>query len=131
MAAGAGRDFKMKKATVAVAGLRTTGMTGNAQPIDITDTESGGIREFLADAFGSETLEISADGVTKGTILRAAWFGNAAAKHLSDITLEWPNGDTYAANFILTSYTETGQFEGATEFSCTLQRNGAGTYTAA
>lgn len=132
MAAGAGRDVVIEKNGTAIAGARTTALTWNGEPIDITDQASGSPRVFLADVLATDTLEISVSGVEKGTVLRAAALsGTDGDKHMADIEFNFADGATLTGTFILTSWTYTGEYEGAATFDATFRRSGAGTYTPA
>jgi len=132
MANTAGREMVVKKNDVAIASVRVTGLTWAGTPIDITTADDAGITTYLSGKFASETLEMSVEGLSDDDVFSDLAFGTSStAKHLTDITLERPNGDEVAGTFILTSYSETGNYQEAVTFSATLVRSGIHTWTAA
>lgn len=125
MAKGAGRLCVLKKATVAIAGARVVGITWNGQPIDVTDQGDSGVQTFLADVLASDTLEISIEGVEEDQVIHDIAFSTTnAARFLTDLTFTFPNGDVISGSFVLTAYTETGNYQEAQTFSATFVRNG-------
>jgi len=132
MANAAGRDFVVKKNTTIIASVRTKTVTWNGTPIDTTNDDDDGATSYLADEFANTTLEITVEGLTDDDVLSdLAFVATSSSKHLSDITLERPNGDVISGTFILTNYSETGAYEDATTFTATLVRNGIHTWTPA
>jgi predicted secreted protein len=132
MAKGAGRAFVVKKGGTAIAAVRTKSVTFNGTLIDVTSDDDDGDVTYLADEFASKSLEISVGGLTDDDVLSDLAFSTTDSdKHLSDITLERPNGDAISGTFIITSYAENGSYDGAVEFTATLVRSGAHTFTPA
>lgn len=129
MAAGKGRSFKIKKNGTTLAGIQAKTASVNNSPIDITSDDDDGFRTLLADP-GVKSIDISFDGVTKDTVLRALVMANAS-QLFTDITLTYPNGDTVAGDFFLANLEETGDTGDALKFSGSLQSSGEWTYTAA
>lgn len=130
MAKGAGRLCVLKKGATAIAGARVVGMTWNGQAIDVTDQGDSGIQTFLDDVIASDTLEISIEGLEEDEVIRdIALSSTNAAKFLSDLSFEFPSGDKITGKFVLTSYSETGNYQEAMTFSATFVRNGVHTYT--
>jgi len=130
MAKTAGRDYLIKKNDVTIAGVRVVGMTWAGQPIDVTDQGDDGITTYLGSEFANETLEISVEGVEDGDVLADLAFGTtSSARHLTDITIDRPNGDTVSGTFIMTNYAETGNYQEATTFTASLVRSGIHTLT--
>lgn len=132
MAKGAGRAFVVKKNDVTIASVRQKSVTWNGTPIDTTNDDDDGATSYLADEFATTTLEISVEGLTDDDVLSdIAFSATSSDKHLSDITLERPNGDEISGTFIMTNYVETGAYQEAVTFTATLVRNGIHTFTAA
>lgn len=132
MANDAGRDFLLKKNSTTIASLTVTSVRWQGQPIDVTNKDSAGVQEFLADKFASESMELNVEGYTDDDVLADIGLGStASAKHLSDVTLNRPNGDVVSGTFILTNYEESGSHDGAHSFTATLVRSGAHTFTQA
>lgn len=133
MARSASRDFVVKKNNVTIASVTSKSVTWNGTPIDVTSDDDAGATTYLADKFGTTTLEISAEGYTDDDVLSdLAFAATDAGKFLSDITLERSNGDVISGDFILTNYVETGGSPtDGTTFTATLVRNGIHTFTQA
>lgn len=132
MAKSAGRLCLIKIGGTAVAGSRVTGMTISGTPIDVSDTSDEANIAYLADEMSEETMELTVSGVEDGQVLRdAAMNTDPAERHYSNLTFEFPNGDEISGNFIMTSYTETGDYREAQTFDATFVRNGEHTYTPA
>lgn len=126
----AGRLCVLKKGATAIAGARVVGLSWNGQPIDVTDQGDSGIQSFLAGHLATDTMEVTIEGLEEDGVIRtAALSGGAAAKFLSDLTFEFPTGDTITGNFVLTTYTESGPHDDAQTFNATFVRNGVHTFT--
>ena len=77
-------------------------------------------------------MELSISGVEDGTVMRDIAFSTTASdRHLSNLTFEFPGlpADSISGDFILTSFTITGDYREATTFDATFVRNGTHTYT--
>lgn len=132
MAKTAGRDVVVAIASTAIAGGRVKSITRNGTPIDDSDADDNEYMSMLADTFAEDTMEITISGLEDGTVLRDIAFTlSAADRHLSDLTFEFPGtpADSISGNFILTSYSITGDYREATAFEATFVRNGQHTYT--
>lgn len=127
MASNVGRKLKLLKNDVVIAGLRTKGIAFAGEPVDITTDDDLGYRTLLGEA-GQVTVDISFDGVTKDAVLRAEALSNVQLL-LTDISIEYPNGDTLSGDFFLAGYEETGTYNDAVTFTGSLQSSGAWTYT--
>lgn len=132
MAQSAGRDFVVKKNGVTIASVRSKSFTSNKTPIETTNDDDAGFVSYLSGVFATKALEISVEGLTDDDIFfDAALSLTDADSFMSDITLERANGDAVSGEFILTNYSETGEYQDATKFTGTLVRNGAHTLTPA
>ena len=134
MAKQPGRKVLLKKDGTKIAGGRTVSMTWNGAGIDTTDEGSGEFQEFLAGELATDTMEITIDGLeTDGVLRAAALTPGAATKHFDDLTLEFPTAGTaaeIAGDWVMTSYSETGEYQDAVKFTATFVRNGAHTFSA-
>lgn len=129
MTAQAGRELLIKKGVSVIAGVRTKTVTINGEPIDVTSDDDSGFRTLLGSA-GLRSIDLSVEGVTKDAVLRAIVAGNSS-QLLTDITVEYPNGDTIDGDFYLVNIEESGEYQDAVTFSASLQSSGAFTYTPA
>ena len=132
MAKHAGRDVVVAIGGTAVAGARVGAITVNGTPIDISDKDDAANMTMLADQFSDETMEITLSGLEDGTVLRDIAFSTTASdRHISNLTFEFGGtpDDSISGDFIMTSFTITGDYREATTFDATFVRNGAHTYT--
>lgn len=132
MAAQAGRDAVLNKNSVALAGMRQLGLTFNAEPIDTTDADDDGVRTLLAGSAGSESIDLSFEGVWKNSVIRAIALGGPGTdKLLTDLTLDFADGDSLSGDFFLNNYAETGEHKGEVTFTCSFLSSETWTYTPA
>ena len=134
MSAGAGRLLILKNAVLAaIAGVRTKGMSIANEPIDITTDDEDAIRTFLKNASSGEAelansaIDISVDGIAKDNLLLAKSVNND--KLIEAYTLVYPSGAELTGEFMLDSYEETGEYQGAVTFTATLKSSGAWVFT--
>lgn len=131
-----GRDLLLKigdggapESFTAIGAARATAMELGNQPVEKTSMASGGFREYLSGA-GLQSMVLRLDGLFRDAAaeerLRAAAFNRTADNY----ELQFPNGDKYAARFIVQEYRRGGTFDGLEVFSATLLRTGAGVFTA-
>lgn len=130
-----GRDFLIKigdgqpsESFTTIGAARTNALVVNNNPVDATTMNSGGVQAMIADA-GTQTMQLTIDGIFKDDdaeeTLRAAAFDRAAA----NFKLLFPNGDEYAASFVVQDYHRRGDYDGLESFTATLIRTGAGAFT--
>ena len=126
-----GRDFVLKMGDGAssetfttVGGLRTTSLSINNNPVDITNVSSNGWQEMLADA-GTQSIELSADGVVSSDTQFATFEQAAHNRTTHNYQLESGNGVTREGSFVISSYSESGAHGDAVTFNVTLQSNDA------
>ena len=129
MAAAKGRELLVKRGSTVIAGIRTKGVAFNGEAIDVTTDDDSGYRTMLSDA-GTYSVDLSIEGITKDNDLRATVMA-AGSLMLTDISIEYPNGDELSGNFFLTSLEESGTYNDAVTFSGSLQSSGTFTFTAA
>ena len=129
MPANPGRELVVKKDSTAIAGVQTKSVSVDGSPVDITSDDDSGWRTLLSDP-GVRSVDMSVEGVTKDAILRAAVFDGTSLL-LTDITLDYPNGDALSGNFYLANLEENGTHNDAVKFTGTLQSSGEITYTPA
>jgi len=134
MSAGAGRLLILKNAALAaIAGVRTKGISIANEPIDITTDDEDAIRTFLKNASSGEAelansaIDISVDGIAKDNLLLAKSVNND--KLIEAYTLVYPSGAELTGEFMLDSYEETGEYQGAVTFTATLKSSGAWVFT--
>lgn len=136
MTAQRGRDLLLKlgdgadpEVFASVAGLRATTLAFNAASIDVTNADSGGWRELLAD--GVRSASISGSGVFKDAAsdesARAAFFGGTTPNWQVVI----PGFGTVQGPFRITALQYDGPYNGELKISLSLASAGALTFVAA
>lgn len=110
-----------------VGGLRSTSITMNEEAVDVTNKDSSGIRELLANG-GVQSLSISGSGVftdaASETTLRSA-FG---ATDFHNFQVIIPDFGTYTGEFMVASLEYAGEYNGEVTYSITLENSGAFTF---
>lgn len=134
MAAQKGLSFLLKEGAVGagttLAGMRATSFTFNNEIVDVTTKDDSQVRTLLAGA-GVQSLTISASGIFTDAAVEETVRGYAFAGTANTFHLIFENADTLAASFIISSYERSGEYNGAEEYSITLEATGTLTYTAA
>lgn len=132
-----GRDFVLQmgdgatsETFASVGALRTSSLSINNNPVDISNVSSAGWQEMLADA-GTQSIEISADGVVSNETQFPVFEQAAHDRTTHNYKLVSGNGVDREGSFVISSYSESGAHGDAVTFNVTLQSNGAVTRTAA
>jgi predicted secreted protein len=128
MAAANGRELKILKNSVAIAGVRTKTVAIAGEPIDITSDDDLGYRTMLAEA-GTYSIDLTVEGVTKDAELRSIILTGGSLL-LTDISIEYPDGSSIDGDFFLASVEDSGEYADALTFSASLQSSGAWTFNA-
>ena len=131
MAKAIGRTLVIKKGGTKLAAIRTKTVAWNGEPVDVTTDDDSGFRTLLSNAIGQEQIDLSGDGVAIDSILRDIAFDPALGKQLTDITIEFPDGEIISGNFQFVSFEEVGPYQEAMTFTYSMQSSGQWTYTAA
>jgi TP901-1 family phage major tail protein len=130
-----GRDLLLKigdggspESFASVAGLRARTLAFNSTNIDVTNADSGGWRELMAD--GVQSAAISGSGVFKDAAsdeaLRAAFFAGTAPNWQVVI----PGFGTVAGPFRITSLQYDGPHDGEVKIALSLASAGSLTFAA-
>lgn len=138
MAASKGRAFVLKigdgatsEAFTTIGGIRSTSFSLNGEPVEVTDKDSSGWRELLANA-GVRTVSVSGSGVFKDTTAEETLRGKAFAQTIDNYqVVDGDAGDTFEGGFQVASYERTGEHNGEVQFSVTLESSGEVTFTSA
>lgn len=128
MAAANGRELKILKNNVVIAGVRTKTVAIAGAPVDVTTDDDAGYRTMLGEA-GTYSIDLTVEGITKDAELRGVILTGGSLL-LTDITIEYPDGSTIAGDFFLASVEESGEYADAITFSASLQSSGAWVYSA-
>lgn len=135
MTAQKGIEFLLKEGAVSstpttIGGGRTVSMTVNNEQVDVTTQSSANARTLLADA-GVQSISIDISGIFDNATISKTVRDYALANSINTFSLYFPNGDTLEADFAISDYSSNAEYNGAEEFSMTLQSSGAVTYTTA
>jgi predicted secreted protein len=130
-----GRDLLLKigdggspESFSTIGAARAVELALNNQPADATTMDGGGLQALQGDA-GVQTLHIRLEGLFKDAAAEEALRAAAFARTSNNYELWFPNGDKYAAGFVVQEYHRAGSFDGLESFSVTLARSGAGVFT--
>jgi len=130
MAGASGRDLKIEwgSGPTALVGVRTRGYTVTNDYVDVTTDDDSGWRTLLANP-GLRSIEVTVGGISSDQVLIAdIMAANVAAKTLH---IEFPiTTGNLAGTFLVSSFEQSGEHDGAVEFSATFMSTGAVTYTA-
>ena len=128
----AGRRLEIKQGGTAIARCQETSISISGAGIEITDNQSSGWRTYDDDV-GARSVDISISGVATlaASPLRVALLAASPTLLLTDITVEYPDGEVLSGNFWLESLEESGSATGndPIKFSAEMKSSGVITRT--
>jgi TP901-1 family phage major tail protein len=130
MAAERGSAFLLKlgggsPATYAtVAGLKTTQLTVNGDPVAITNKDSGGWRELLSGA-GVRSVSVAAGGIFTGSAAEVQVRNLALGGQIAPFELSFESGERMQGSFLVSRLEYAGDFNGERNYSLALESSGA------
>ena len=135
MAGFNGRKLTLDWDTATLVGVRTRGFTVNNEYVDVTTDDDNGWRTLLSDP-GLRSVEVTVGGIASDEVLVAEMLKASITGEPLDILL--PTGTAagittpgkLAGTFLVSSYEQTGEHDGAVEFSATFMSAGVVAYTA-
>lgn len=131
MAGFNGRDLTIDWDSTTLVGVRTRGYTVTNDYVDVTTDDDTGWRTLLADP-GLRSLEVTVGGITSDEVLLADIM--AASVAMTTLQVDLPSSLTTPGNlsgsFLISEFENTGEHDGAVEFSATFMSTGTVTYTA-
>ncbi|MEM6826329.1 MAG: phage major tail protein, TP901-1 family [Pseudomonadota bacterium] len=107
-----------------VAGLRTTQMSVNGDPVVVTHKESGGWRDLLSGA-GTRSVSVSASGIFLGGTAESSVRAHALAGTIDDYELSFEDGERLQGRFLVQRLDYSGDFNGERTYSVQLESSGA------
>lgn len=126
MSGANGRALQIKWDSVTLVGVRTKGWTATSDLVDVTTDDDNGWRTLLATP-GLRSVEVTVGGISSDQVLINEFF-NGTGKTL---TGELPTTTgTISGTFYLSSFEQTGEHDGAVEFSAKFMSSGVVTYAA-
>ncbi len=135
MAAQQGKQLLLKLDTAGgspqvyttIAGLRTTTWTMNGEEVDVTNKDDDGWQQRLAGA-GVRSLNISAAGVFQDSAVEETLRGFAFDQTIHWYQITMQNGDRIEGQFQLATLERSGEYNGAEQYSLTLNSHGPVSY---
>ena len=106
-----------------VAGLRTTQLSINGDPVAITHKQSDGWRDLLSGA-GTRSVSVSAAGIFLGSAAESAVRGHALAGTLDDYELSFEDGEKLRGRFLVQRLDYSGDFNGERNYTLQLESSG-------
>jgi len=137
MAAEKGRAFVLKIGDGAtsetfntIGGMRSNSMTINGEQVNISDKDSAGWRELLADA-GEKSVSLSGSGVFKDTASEGTLQTAATSQTIDNYEIVFESGAKFTGAFQVSNLEYTGENNSELTFSASLESSGPVTFTAA
>lgn len=106
-----------------VAGLKTTQLSINGDPVVITNKGSGGWRELLSGA-GVRSVSVAASGIFTGSTAEVQVRGLALSGSLADYELSFESGERMRGRFLVTRLEYAGDFNGERNYTLGLESSG-------
>ncbi|RED16043.1 phage tail tube protein [Parasphingopyxis lamellibrachiae] len=106
-----------------VAGMRTTQLSINGEPVVITNKDSGGWRELLTGA-GVRSVSVSGAGIFTGSVAETRLKNNALAGSLDDYELSFESGERMQGEFLIARLDYSGDFNGERNYTLALESSG-------
>ena len=128
MAGTNGRNLTIDWDTVTLVGVRTKGYTITNDYVDVTTDDDDGWQTLLADP-GLRSVEVTAGGISSDQVLLAEMMKSNITGEPLTVQLPTTTG-TLAGTFLVSSFEQTGEHDGAVEFTASFMSSGVVTYTA-
>lgn len=112
-----------------VAGLRSKSIAINSELVDVTSASSTGVWREALDACGVRSATISGSGIFADDAGIEALRDAVSENELRDSKIVIPSFFDITGSFKVTSFQLDGEYNGAIQFSITLESAGALTFT--
>jgi TP901-1 family phage major tail protein len=106
-----------------IAGLRTTQMTVNGEPVAITSKDSGGWRELLSGA-GVRSVSVSGAGVFTGSDAETRIKSHALGGVIDAYELSFEGGERMQGDFLVARLDYSGDYNGERSYTLSLESSG-------
>lgn len=120
-------DGATAEAFTTIGGMRTTSLSINGEIVDVTDKDSGGWRELITGA-GVNSISLSFSGVFKDTAAETLLLNYAMAQEVNNYQIVTQGGVTFSCAFQVQNLEYQGDYNGARQYSGTLESAGTLTY---
>lgn len=111
-----------------LAGMRTTSMTINNDPVDITTKDDGSWRKLLSDS-GLRNIDISAAGIFKDTASETEIRNAAMNGSILNFEVVFEDGAKFEGAWQVTSLEYSGEHVGVRQYTLSLASSAEITYT--
>jgi len=135
MAAEKGRSFVLKlgdganpEVFTVIAGMRATQLVCNNEVVDITNKQSSGWRELLANA-GVRTVSLSGSGIFTNSATELSLQASALAGSIANYEITFESGDKFSGAFLITSLGYAGDYAGERTYTLALESSGPVSFT--
>lgn len=128
MAGASGRALTVSWDSVTLVGVRTKGYTVTNDYVDVTTDDDDGWRTLLATP-GLRSVEVTVGGISSDQVILAEIMRASITGETLSVGLPTTTG-TLSGLFLCSSFEQTGEHDGAVEFSATFMSAGEVTYTA-
>lgn len=109
---------------ITVAGMRTTQMSVNGEPVVITNKDSGGWRQLLSGA-GVRSVSVSGAGIFTGSAAELRIKDHALSGTIDHYQLCFAGGDNLHGDFLVTRLDYSGDYNGERSYAISLESSGA------
>jgi TP901-1 family phage major tail protein len=106
-----------------VAGLKTTQLSVNGDPVAITNKDRGGWRELLTGA-GVRSVSVAASGIFTGSAAEARVRSLALGGQIERYELSFESGEKMRGGFLVTRLEYAGDFNGERNYALSLESSG-------
>ena len=106
-----------------VAGLKTTQLSVNGDPVVITNKDSGGWRELLTGA-GVRSVSVAASGIFTGSAAETRVRSLALGGAIEAYELSFESGEKMRGQFLVTRLEYAGDFNGERNYTLALESSG-------
>lgn len=131
MAGFNGRQLVIDWDSTTLVGVQSRTVSTTNDYVDVTTDDDSGWRTLLADP-GLRSVEVSVNGIASDEVLLAEIYAASVTSSTLDVNLptSLTTPGTLSGSFLVSSFEQSGDHDGAYEFSATFMSTGAITYTA-
>lgn len=131
MAGFNGRELTVDWDSTTLVGVKSRTISNSNEMVDVTTDDDSGWRKLLATP-GLKSVEVSVSGVTSDEVLLAEFYNASTTGETLQVSLpsSLATPGNLSGTFHLSSFEQSGEHDGAYEFSATFMSSGAVTYTA-
>lgn len=131
MAGFNGRQLTIDWDSTTLVGVRSRTISATNDLVDVTTDDDSGWRKLLADP-GLRSVEVSVSGITSDEVLIAECYAANLTSTTLKVTLptDLTTAGGLSGSFLVSSFEQSGEHDGAYEFSATFMSDGEVSYTA-